>query len=366
MKALKVFFIILAVLFVVAVGLVYAGIFNVAADEPHWALTERVIESLRERSIAVRARGQVPSLDSLQLIAMGAEHYAEMCTGCHLAPGKKDSELRVGLYPKPPNLAEHGTQRSPEQTFWVIKHGVKMTGMPAWGLTHDDRSLWGLVAFVQKLPDLSPQQYEELVGQGRAAGHTHDGHSDEGDEPDHSPDEGAQHDETEDHHNSEDDHEHEGGASRSYSPGNSHSHDEAPKNPGDVNVPAAAAEPVAVVDRFFRELAAGNSKAAIALLDPSVLIYESGGAERSRQEYASHHMGEDAKFLKGVNHRLLSRTGDTVGDLAWVASEVNLSGNFSDKPVNVVSTETMVLRKIPAGWRIMHIHWSSRPSTRTR
>jgi ketosteroid isomerase-like protein len=75
-------------------------------------------------------------------------------------------------------------------------------------------------------------------------------------------------------------------------------------------------------------------------------------------------LGEDAKFLKAVNHRLLSRTGDAVGDLAWVASEASLSGDVSGKSVNVISTETMVLRKTPAGWRIVHIHWSSRPGRR--
>jgi hypothetical protein len=86
MKTMKVSVIILAVLFIAALGLVYAGTFNVAADERHWTLTERVIGSVRERSIAVRARGlQAPSLDSPQLIAMGAEHYAQMCAGCHLS-----------------------------------------------------------------------------------------------------------------------------------------------------------------------------------------------------------------------------------------------------------------------------------------
>jgi ketosteroid isomerase-like protein len=127
-------------------------------------------------------------------------------------------------------------------------------------------------------------------------------------------------------------------------------------------VPAAAAEPVATVDRFFRELAAGNVKGASDLLDPRALIYESGGAERSRDEYASHHLGSDARFLRAVKHRLISRTGDAMGDLAWVASEASLSGDVDKKPVNIVSTETMILRKTRGGWRIVHIHWSNRPA----
>lgn len=118
MKAFNASLIIVAVLIVAGIGFVYAGIFNVAADEPHWSITHRVIESARERSIAMRAHGiQAPSLDDTHLIAMGAEHYDEMCTGCHLAPGRRDSDLRTGMNPKPPNLVEHGMHRSPEQTF---------------------------------------------------------------------------------------------------------------------------------------------------------------------------------------------------------------------------------------------------------
>ncbi len=100
------------------------------------------------------------------------------------------------------------------------------------------------------------------------------------------------------------------------------------------------------------------------LLDPRVRIYESGRAERSREEYASHHMGSDAKFLKAMSHRLLSRTGDAVGDLAWVASEASLSGNVENKSVDMITTESMLLRKISDGWRIVHVHWSNREATR--
>jgi mono/diheme cytochrome c family protein len=162
-----------------AVG-VYAGLYNVAADEPHWGITERIMSATRDRSVAARARGvgAPPALDDPELLAMGAEHYAEMCTGCHLAPGLQDSEMSAGLYPRPPKLAEHTSRRSSEETFWIIKHGVKMSGMPAWGVTHDDQSIWGMVALVRKLPELSVAEYEALVGRGRSAGHGHGGEND--------------------------------------------------------------------------------------------------------------------------------------------------------------------------------------------
>lgn len=142
---------------------VYSGAFNVAADAPHSALVFGVMEAVRDRSIAVRINNiQVPLLEDPKLVAGGAKHYAEMCVDCHRAPGAKESEIREGLYPRPPNLTEH-IHVSPAEMFWVIKHGIKMSAMPAWGKSHDDQSIWGLVAFLQKLPEITPDQYQALV-----------------------------------------------------------------------------------------------------------------------------------------------------------------------------------------------------------
>jgi len=165
-----------------ALSYVYFGIFNVAADEPHSALVYAVMDTVRSRSIATRARDiQVPALDDQKLIATGARHYAEMCSDCHVAPGKSESEIRAGLYPQPPDLSKH-VHASPAEMFWVIKHGIKMSGMPAWGATHDDASIWSLVAFLQKLPELRPDQYQELVSKKGESHqhHKHDGHAHHG------------------------------------------------------------------------------------------------------------------------------------------------------------------------------------------
>ena len=110
---------------------------------------------------------------------------------------------------------------------------------------------------------------------------------------------------------------------------------------GPVDAGTAAAmggeDPAATVDRFFRSLVAGDTHGASALLDPRVLIFESGGVERSREEYAAHHLGSDAEFLKPAKYRLLSRAGDSVGDLAWVATEARLTTRVHDKPVEMVT-----------------------------
>jgi mono/diheme cytochrome c family protein len=162
-------------------AVVYSGAFNVAADSPHWSATSRVIALMRDRSIAVRADGQtVPNLADRDLIAMGAEHYSEMCTGCHLAPGITNSELRHGLYPVPPDLGA-GTSLRPAEAFWVIKHGIKMSAMPAWGGTHDDETIWAIVAFLRQLPMLDAKEYAALTGAPHSADHDHDANShDEG------------------------------------------------------------------------------------------------------------------------------------------------------------------------------------------
>jgi mono/diheme cytochrome c family protein len=154
---------ILGVIGAVGVGaFVYSGIYNIGADDPHSRPVFALLQTLRERSIAVRARSvQVPDLEDPALILKGAGQYAAMCTQCHLTPGMKDSEIRPGLYPQPPNLTR--LQVAPGKAFWVIKHGIKMSAMPAWGGSHDDETIWSMVAFLQKLPDLSPKQYKDMV-----------------------------------------------------------------------------------------------------------------------------------------------------------------------------------------------------------
>lgn len=139
-----------------------SGGYDVGADTPHWEITRKVMEAVRNRSIEVRASQiELPDLQDEQLVLKGAGQYAAMCVNCHLAPEQKDSEIRPGLYPKPPNLSEQ--RFDPKTVFWVTKHGLKMSGMPAWGLRHDDATIWSIVAFVTRLPGLSAEHYKDLV-----------------------------------------------------------------------------------------------------------------------------------------------------------------------------------------------------------
>ena len=142
---------------------VYSGAYDIAADTPHGQPLYWLLQKVRQYSIAARARDAVPNdLGEAKRIASGAGQYAGMCSSCHLAPGMKRTEISRGLYPRAPEL-RRGSTLTPAEEFWVVKHGIKMTGMPAWGVTHDDELLWDVVAFLQKMPELSAEQYQALV-----------------------------------------------------------------------------------------------------------------------------------------------------------------------------------------------------------
>lgn len=152
-------------------------------------------------------------------------------------------------------------------------------------------------------------------------------------------------------------------AAQTTTPAARHAHP-LPAEAARIDVPTAAESAVAVVERFGKALAAGEFKTVETLLAPAVLILESGGAERSRAEYLGHHAISDAKFLKGAHVQLQRRRARVAGELAWVGSESELHAGKDGKDgkaMTLLSTETMVLRKTGAGWRIVHIHWSSRP-----
>ncbi|MGZ9113964.1 MAG: YybH family protein [Brevundimonas sp.] len=144
-------------------------------------------------------------------------------------------------------------------------------------------------------------------------------------------------------------------ATPGYAQDHAHGHD-----PAAGSVAAEAADAAGVVDAFHAALKAGDTTAALALLAPEVMIFEEGGAERSRDEYASHHLGSDAAFAAASEATMAGRSGWAEGDVAWITSEGRTTGQFNGRAVDRLTTETMVLKRHADGWRIHHIHWSSR------
>ncbi|WP_166359687.1 c-type cytochrome [Pseudomonas akapageensis] len=159
---------------IVGAGVVYFGVFNVGADDPHSHPVYSLLSTARDRSIEVRSRDiKVPDLTDEALIRAGAGNYNAMCIGCHLAPGLAQTELSKSLYPAPPNLSKLGVDGNPAAAFWIIKHGIKSTGMPAWGKSMADPYIWGMVAFLQQLPAMGVEQYKALAAS--SGGHQHGG-----------------------------------------------------------------------------------------------------------------------------------------------------------------------------------------------
>ena len=122
---------------------------------------------------------------------------------------------------------------------------------------------------------------------------------------------------------------------------------------------AVAVTPAGTVDAFHAALARGDTVGALDLLAEDVLIFESGGIERSRAEYASHHLGADAEFAAAVTRTPVSRSHGEQGDAAWVTSVETVKGTFRGRAIDSRSVETMLLRRTAGRWRIQHIHWSS-------
>ena len=156
-----------------AAAFVRAGVYNIAADDPHYPLTYSMLEQLRDASIKTRASKLTPPADLMSeaRIRQGSGNYNAMCTGCHLAPGMEPTEISKGLYPAPPNLSKVTIDAS--QAFWTIKHGIKASGMPAWGGSMGDDYIWNMAAFLQRLPKLDKASYDALVA--ASGGHSHGG-----------------------------------------------------------------------------------------------------------------------------------------------------------------------------------------------
>ncbi|HKK07053.1 MAG TPA: cytochrome c [Gammaproteobacteria bacterium] len=166
MKSLKCIGIVIAVVVVAGLAFIYSGLYDVAATAPDSALAQWALKTTRERSVESRSEDVKPpqgtSLSDPKLINLGFRHYDEMCVMCHGAPGVEPGEAHAGLNPQPPDLAKHAKEMEPGELFWVIKHGIRMTGMPAWGPTHSDHKIWAMVAFIKHLPEVTPAEYQRL------------------------------------------------------------------------------------------------------------------------------------------------------------------------------------------------------------
>jgi len=157
--------IIVALVIIGAIVFVWSGVYNVAASEPHYAFTIWFLDEVRERSVEVHSEGiRVSSYSDPKYMNIGVRHYDAVCRVCHGAPGYPLSEIAQGLNPEPPTLTSRDVQENADaQLYWIIENGIKMTGMPAFGKTHQEEELLGILAFLRRLSTVKHEDYGAML-----------------------------------------------------------------------------------------------------------------------------------------------------------------------------------------------------------
>ncbi len=175
MKALGAVVALVAIFLLAGLLIIFSGAFNVAAVAPDSAITGWLLHTTMRRSVAMRSSDIVaPKSFADDQVQDGFKEFNTMCVGCHGAPGRTRSAVGKGLRPQPPDLTRAARGWDNRNLFWIVKNGIKMTGMPAFGLTHDDQKIWNIVAFVSRLPEITPEQYRQLEEQTGGTEHEHE------------------------------------------------------------------------------------------------------------------------------------------------------------------------------------------------
>jgi cytochrome c553 len=162
---------------VLAIGGAFAGLFvmisgivPIKASSGHWPVTAAILDFAKRRSVNTHTLGMtVPPLGDRALVLQGAGHYDFACEPCHGSPVLQQPRIAGAMTPKPPDLKGISLTYKPEELFYIVKHGIKFTGMPAWPAQGRDDEVWAMVAFLETLPTLERTGYLELTGATKAA-----------------------------------------------------------------------------------------------------------------------------------------------------------------------------------------------------
>ncbi|AKJ30041.1 c-type cytochrome [Caldimonas brevitalea] len=147
-----------------AAGVVWGGFYDISATSSHTQPVYSLLETAMRRSVVLRSRDiKAPPLGDAAKISRGAFCYRELCVQCHGGPGVAPSAIGMSLQPLPGPLIDAARRWRAEELYWITKHGVKMSGMPAWEVRLSEADLWSVVAFLQALPEMSPRDYDNTV-----------------------------------------------------------------------------------------------------------------------------------------------------------------------------------------------------------
>lgn len=148
-------------------GSVWFAAGGVSARQVPGPLETGIARALRHQAIPRSARALAnPVAGTAEILQEGRSHFADHCASCHGNDGRGRTEIGQNLYPRAPDMAGQETQKlSDGELFYIIKNGVRLTGMPAWGkdTPEDDRQSWALVAFIRHMPSITAKELEEMT-----------------------------------------------------------------------------------------------------------------------------------------------------------------------------------------------------------
>ena len=147
-----------------AVLFAWSGVYNVAASAGHWAVVSAFLELAMRSSVRTYSLGiETPPLDDIVMIRRGLGHYQGGCAICHGSPAEPLNPIAMQMLPPPPFLPDKVHEWTPPRLFWMVKHGLKYTAMPAWPAENRDDEIWSVVAFLVRMPEMSAEEYRRLA-----------------------------------------------------------------------------------------------------------------------------------------------------------------------------------------------------------
>lgn len=149
---------------IIGVIVLVSGIVPIKASSGHWPITTWLLDYASDRSVATHSIGiQIPELDHADAIILGAATYESNCRFCHGQPGAGRPPIAQAMTPTPPLLPDSVTQMEAAELFYILKHGIKFTGMPAWSTQKRDDEIWPLVAFLKEMPTMQNAAYRKII-----------------------------------------------------------------------------------------------------------------------------------------------------------------------------------------------------------
>lgn len=145
-----------------ALAVIFTGSYDVAATDPHYPIVRWALATTLRNSISAHADTPPPHAFTEADVKAGFKAYDSTCVHCHGAPGVKPNAFTRGMRPRPPALWTLVGKLSPAEEFWVVKHGIKMTGMPGFGVIGKDKDIWKMVAFLQKFSGMNAKDYAAM------------------------------------------------------------------------------------------------------------------------------------------------------------------------------------------------------------